>query len=78
MRRDHAAPVAHEGRELIALLSAQRGNVWQDQCFELLNVRRIQKPVVHHFKRNPRLNQRLVAAINVVLHFAAVKPRRLL
>src|SRR6185436_5236564 len=78
VRGDDAAALADECGQLIALPAVERGDVRQNQGLKLANMRRVQETVVHHLKGNARLNERLIPAVDMVLHRAAMEPGRLL
>ena len=76
MSGDEAAAALDELPELIALLIGERGDVRQDQRFELREMRCVEQPVMHHLKRNARFDQRLIPAQRVVLDVAFARSRR--
>ena len=62
---------------------AERGDVGQDECLELADLRGIEQAIVDHFEWDAGFNERLIPPERMVLDFglgaiAAVKPRGLL
>ena len=83
MCRHQASAMGYKSPNLVALRVTQRGNIRQDESLEFRQMRRIQKLVVHHLKRDARFNQRLIPAERIILHLGrdlliAVEPCRLL
>ena len=68
---NHAAAAANEFLDLPALRVGKGDNVRQDKRLELANVRGIQKPVMHQLKRDARLDQCLIPAVDGVLDLMA-------
>ena len=62
IRGDNAAPALYKFTQLLALRIGKRGNVGKNQRLERARVFLVEQAIMHHFKGNARLDQRMIVS----------------